>query len=408
MTRAAITLNIFLALLLLVVGHGWAREAVALKKPVRLVRLVRLLEGESLKKPVHLAHLPDGSGRLVVVEQRGLIRWFRPGEAKSGGVLLDLRDKVSTSSNEEGLLSIAFHPAFRKNRTFYLYYSASSPRRSVISRFSAGESPLAANPAGEQVVLEVPQPFGNHNGGQLAFGPDGFLYIGLGDGGSGGDPHGHGQNRGSLLGSILRIDIDLSRDRSRDRSRDLSRDRSRGGLAYAIPADNPFAGASDGSRAEIWAYGLRNPWRFSFDRHTGALFAADVGQNEIEEVNIIERGGNYGWNIMEGAVCYKPRRNCQSSGLRLPVSQYTHSQGFSITGGFVYRGHAIPALTGRYLFGDFGSGAIWSIRADTAQMAEPEHLLSTKLAISSFGEDATGEIYILDWRGGIYRLEPAN
>jgi len=352
------------------------------------VALQRLLPHQALQRPLHLAEVPDGSGDLVVVEQRGLILRFAPA-APTAMPFLDLRERVSTAGNEEGLLSIAFHPEFARTRAFYVYYSAAGPRRSVLARFVApGRTGDAAS---QRVLLEVAQPYSNHNGGQLAFGPDGMLYVGLGDGGSGGDPQGNGQNRATLLGSLLRIDVN---------GQDA-------GLAYAIPPDNPFAGARDGSRGEIWAYGLRNPWRFSFDRATGALFLADVGQDAWEEVDRIERGGNYGWNVMEGAHCYSPSRGCNAQGLRLPISEYSHAQGRSITGGFVYRGQAIPALRGRYLFADYVAGTIWSIPADTPRMHPPEPLLASGLYIASFGEDAAGELYVLDHGGGrVFRLVP--
>jgi glucose/arabinose dehydrogenase len=341
---------------------------------------------------VHLAEVPDGSGDLVVVEQAGTIRRFSPDAPRASATFLDLRERVSTAGWEEGLLSIAFHPGYRSNRTFFVYHSASGPRRSVVARFRAGEGSAPPGPPGGEPVLEVPQPYANHNGGQLAFGPDGMLYIALGDGGSGGDPHGNGQERRTLLGAILRIDVN----------------RRDAGLAYAVPPDNPFAGAGDGSRGEIWAYGLRNPWRFSFDRATGELFAADVGQDEIEEVNRIVGGGNFGWNVMEGSRCFRPSQGCDRRGLEMPLAEYTHREGRSITGGFVYRGQSIPALRGHYLFADFASGTLWSIPADTRALAAPRRLLDTGLAVSSFGEDAAGEVYLLDHGGGgVYRLVPA-
>jgi glucose/arabinose dehydrogenase len=355
------------------------------------VALERILPDEPLERPVALAPLPDGSGDLVVVEQRGIVKRFAPGAA-TATVFLDLAARVSASGNEEGLLGIAIHPRFAENRAFFVYYSAAGPRRSVLSRFQADGPGGTADPGGERVLLEVPQPYSNHNGGQIAFGPDGMLYVALGDGGAGGDPHGHGQNRATLLGSILRLDVDGSAP----------------GLAYGIPADNPFVGAADGSRPEIWAYGLRNPWRFSFDRETGALYAGDVGQNEVEEVDRIVRGGNYGWNAMEGSRCYQPAQGCPRAGLELPIAEYPHGQGRSITGGYVYRGAALPALRGRYLFADYVEGRVWSIPAQGAGPHAPQPLLATGLYVSAFGEDAAGELYVLDHGNGrIYRLVPA-
>ena len=355
------------------------------------IALRQLIVQQPLKRPVHLVEIPDGSQRLAVVEQIGRVLWFRPGAARAQGVLLDIRDRVSLSANEEGLLSIAFHPDFPQNPNLFVYYSAASPRRSVVSRFTVPAGEVQADANSESVVLEAGQPYGNHNGGQIAFGPDRFLYIGLGDGGAGGDPGGHGQDRSTVLGAILRIDVDRAEE----------------GRAYAIPPGNPFADGPAGSRGEIWAYGLRNPWRFSFDRLNGRLFAGDVGQNAVEEVDVIEKGGNYGWNRMEGTRCYSPRTGCDRSGMRMPVAEYDHSAGISVTGGFVYRGKDIPALRGLYLFGDYGSGRIWGLPGDVNQLARYELLLDTSLLISSFGEDARGELYVLDHRGAVYQIVSA-
>ncbi|MEE8394978.1 MAG: PQQ-dependent sugar dehydrogenase [bacterium] len=350
------------------------------------VALRRVLADQDLIRPVHLTAAPDGSGRLAVVEQDGRILWFRPQARRAEGVLLDIRDRVSTAGWEEGLLSLAFHPRFGENRELFVYYSAASPRRSVVARFRADAATGRADAAGEERLLQVRQPYANHNGGQIAFGPDGYLYIGLGDGGWAGDPLGNGQNRKTLLGALLRIDVE----------------RRQGSLAYAIPPDNPFA--KGGGKPEIWAYGLRNPWRFSFDRNTGALYAADVGQGEIEEVDLIVRGGNYGWNRMEGTACYRPPSGCRTPGLLLPIAEYTHALGNSITGGFVYRGRQLPWLRGRYLFGDYGSGTIWSIPAGAGPIRPPRELLATGLSISSFGQDRDGELYVVGREGTIYRL----
>ena len=387
---ALLVLAVALAGGVLTGGAPAAREAHAQPGAPR-VALQRVLPDEALARPLHLAAVPDGSGDLVVVEQRGVIRRFAPGAARATA-FLDLRERVSTAGNEEGLLSIAFHPDFARNRAFFVYYSAAGPRRSVLARFRAPAPGRTGDPASQQVLLEVAQPYSNHNGGQLAFGPDGMLYVGLGDGGAGGDPHGNGQDRRTLLGSLLRIDVN----------------RAEGGRAYAIPPDNPFAQARDGSRPELWAYGLRNPWRFSFDHATGALWLADVGQDEVEEVDRIVRGGNYGWNVMEGTRCYRPSTGCDRRGLELPVSEYTHAEGRSITGGFVYRGRALPGLQGRYLFADYVAGTIWSIPADTRTLTAPQPLLASGLLISSFGEDAAGELYVLDHGGSrIFRLVAA-
>lgn len=358
----------------------------ALAQPT--VALRRLIPQEVLRRPVHLAELPDGSATLVVVEQAGRILRFRRDAPRAEGVLLDHRRAVSSVDNEEGLLSVAFHPRFGEHPYLYVYYCAARPRRSVVARFRYDTVRRTADPGSERVLLEVSQPYSNHKGGQLAFGPDGFLYIGLGDGGSAGDPHENGQNRGVLLGKILRIDVD----------------REQPPLRYAIPADNPFAGQA-GARGEIWAYGLRNPWRFSFDRQTGDLYAGDVGQDAWEEIDRIVTGGNHGWNLTEGTHCYKTSP-CSTTGQELPIAEYSHDEGRSVTGGFVYRGMAIPGLRGRYVFGDYASGSVWTLPTAGQGPRRHERLLATGHAISSFGEDAAGELYLVDLAGGVYQLVP--
>jgi glucose/arabinose dehydrogenase len=354
------------------------------------VALKRVIADETLLRPVHLAPLPGSAGELVIVEQDGVIRRLHPSAGKAAGVVLDLRAKVSRAGNEEGLLSVAFHPRFAENRFFYVYYSAAAPRRSIIARFTYDPASMRGKADSEAVLLEAGQPYSNHKGGQIAFGPDGYLYIALGDGGSGGDPHGNGQNRATLLGKLLRIDVD----------------RRDPGLAYAIPPDNPFRGAGDGSRAEIWAYGLRNPWRFSFDRETGALYAGDVGQDAWEEIDRIVKGRNYGWNAMEGTHCFRAPE-CPRAGLESPVAEYGRGDGTSVTGGFVYRGRALAGLRGRYVFGDYGSGWLFTIPAGRAGLQRHERLLATRLAISSRGQDAAGELYVLDLNGALFQLVPA-
>lgn len=381
-------MKIFNPLLIFLLLIALAAAQATTRVTTQSVRLQRILPGERLERPLHLTLVPDGSARMVVVEQAGRIKFFRPQEHKAAGLLLDVRGQVSSEGWEEGLLSVAFHPQFEKTRFFYVYYSAASPRRSVISRFTAEQGRLSAKRGSEQVLLEVLQPYSNHNGGQLAFGPDGYLYIGLGDGGSGGDPLGNGQNAGTLLGSILRIDVN----------------RAAGGLPYAVPRDNPFVNAGDGRRDEIWAYGLRNPWRFSFDRKTGKLYAADVGQDAVEEIDLIFKGANYGWNVMEGTRCFNPPRRCAPVAMAAPISEYRHDLGRSVTGGYVYRGSAIPALKGRYLFGDFISGRIWSIPGGMGGMRRPKLLLKSSLAIASFGEDGKGELYIADLKGNLFKI----
>ena len=283
---------------------------------------------------------------------------------------------------EEGLLGLALSP--HNERRLFVHYSAANPRRSVVSRFSFSSS---ADPDSELVILEVEQPYPNHNGGQLAFGPDGYLYIGLGDGGSGGDPQRNGQDTSTLLGTILRIDVS-----------DATAEQP-----YAIPPDNPFA--DGGGRPEIWAYGLRNPWRFSFDRETGDLWAGDVGQNRWEEIDVIQRGGNYGWNAMEGNHCFRPPDNCRQEGMIPPVWEYPlEDDACSVIGGYVYRGAAIPWLTGVYVYGDFCTGQVFGLRYNDGAVAEHKLLADAGLRIASFGQDNDGELYLLSQGEGIFRL----
>ncbi|MGQ0572471.1 MAG: PQQ-dependent sugar dehydrogenase [Armatimonadota bacterium] len=336
-----------------------------------------------LSDPVFVTHAGDRSGRLFVVEQPGVVRIIRDGRLLSAP-FLDIRRRV-TSGGEMGLLSVAFHPRYASNGRFFANYtSETGGLKTVIAEYHV--SPGNADVAGatERVLLEIAQPFQNHNGGLNLFGPDGMLYIGMGDGGSAGDPFNNGQRMEALLGKLLRIDVD-------------------GGSPYRVPPDNPFVGRA-GARPEIWALGLRNPWRFSFDRAIGRLFLADVGQNAWEEIDLIERGGNYGWNIMEGAHCFRPATGCNTAGLRLPIAEYGRSGGCSVTGGYVYRGSRLPDLAGRYLFGDYCSGRLWSLHETSSGRWTMTQLMDTGLRISSFGEDQNGEVYLVDHSGGIHLL----
>lgn len=342
--------------------------------------------------PVGVESPPDGSNRLFVVQQKGIISVFSNSvDVKEASIFLDIRDRVFSGHSEEGLLGLAFHPNFKNNGYFFVYHTANPPRRSVVSRYQVfAHDPNQADPNSENIILEVAQPYGNHNGGQITFGPDGNFYIALGDGGSGGDPHGHGQNRKTLLGSILRIDVDHPTD----------------GENYGIPRDNPFRGNKQGFKEEIYAYGLRNPWRFSFDPETKWLWAADVGQDKpIEEIDIIKKGGNYGWNIMEGSHCYQPPLGCNKRGLELPIWEYTKEDGRCITGGFVYRGKKIPYLYGRYVYADFLSGRIWALNYNGKNPPQNELINhDPNLYISSFGVDQDREFYFCSFDGRIYKF----
>ncbi len=335
-----------------------------------------------LDQPVQVVHAGDGSGRLFVVEQAGVIRVLRGGRLIPQP-FLDIRQRV-VAGGEMGLLSVAFHPQYPRNGRLFVNYTAQDGGlRTVIAEYRVSPgNPDVADPA-ERVLMEIPQPYRNHNGGLSRFGPDGMLYIGTGDGGSAGDPLNSGQRLDTLLGKVLRIDVDA-------------------GAPYRVPPDNPLMGRA-GARPEIWAYGLRNPWRFSFDRATGRLFLADVGQNAVEEVNLIERGGNYGWNIMEGSRCYRAA-DCDTAGLRMPIAEYAHAEGCSVTGGYVYRSTRVRALVGRYVFGDYCSGRIWTLAESPGARWVMVPLLESRMRISSFGEDQDGELYIVDHRGGLHLL----
>jgi len=343
-------------------------------------------------RPVDLQTPRDGSGRIFVVEQRGRI-WVlkNNGSTITRTLFMNIENRVDDSGDEMGLLGLAFHPQFSTNKSFYVNYTAGSPRRTVVARFqvSANDSSIADSTS-ENILLQINQPYSNHNGGCIVFGPDNYLYIGMGDGGSGGDPQGNGQNRQTLLGKILRINVDSAATP----------------LHYSIPADNPYVGNSQGWREEIWAYGMRNPWRFSFDSETGILYCADVGQNAHEEIDIIEKGKNYGWNTMEGIACYNPSSGCDTTGLTLPVKDYTHSVGNSVTGGYVYRGQNVPSLTGLYIYGDYVSGRIWALRYNGITVTKDTMLLDSPYSISSFGVDEANELYVLTFSAGrIYKFQ---
>jgi len=353
------------------------------------VKLVQVADG--FVSPVGMACPDDATGRIFVFEQGGKIKIVKKGVVNKEP-FLDISsrlDGLNIAYSEKGLLGMVFHPKYKTNGKFYLYYSSPHEQKGldhlgVLAEFkvSPGSADIATN--NPITILEIPQPESNHNGGMLAFGPDGYLYFGLGDGGGANDEHGsigNGQNKNTLLGKILRIDVD-------------------GNFPYAIPQDNPFAGIPS-NKPEIYAYGLRNPWRFSFDKKTGELFCGDVGQNKYEEINLIKKGGNYGWRIMEGYHCFNPSSNCNTGGLELPIDEYNHETGISVCGGYVYRGKASPKLNGYYIFGDW-NGKLFALSKSndgTWKRIEPnvdgtgKNDLNGKL--NSMGEDMDGEIYLL-------------
>lgn len=345
----------------------------------------------SFSRPLDIQHAGDQSDRLFVVEQVGIISVFPndPSVSEKTG-FLDISGRVNDSANEMGLLGLAFHPDYESNGYFYVNYTASAPRRTIISRFTVSDDdPNRADPESEVEILTFNQPQGNHNGGQISFGPDGFLYIATGDGGGSGDPGDHGQNRSTLLGAILRIDVNIQDN----------------GNNYGIPDNNPFVNNEEGYREEIFAWGLRNPWRFSFDVNSGRLWVADVGQNHIESIYIVENGFNYGWNILEGSSCYNPPTGCETVGLEMPVFEYDQNQGDrSITGGHVYHGPDLPEMTGLYIYGDFISGRIWALEHSDLDNPVNTELVRANFSISSFGTDQNGELYICGFDGKIYRF----
>lgn len=348
-----------------------------------------------LASPIGVTGAGDGSRTLYVIEQGGRIRTFRKGSL-ADAAFLDIDDRTE-GGGEQGLLGLAFHPDYEKNRRLFVNYTDLNGDTVIAEYRRSRRDPARALRGSERVILRVDQPFSNHNGGGLAFGPDGMLYIALGDGGSAGDPQNNGQRKDTLLGKILRIDV------------------SSRSTPYEIPADNPLVGEPT-ARGEIWDYGLRNPWRISFDREAGALWIADVGQGEWEEVNRepADSGGgfNYGWRVKEGHACYPAGQECEVAGaldeMTDPLAVYSHDFGCSVTGGYVYRGRAFPALAGNYYFGDYCSGRIWAVAAGGRDRQEPVELLDTNLSISSFGEDDRGELYLTDLAGGgLFRVRPA-
>ena len=393
-TKATILMALLLALAAGCSGAASARTTAptllspSATPPPDTLRLEPTLTARRFQAPTNLVQLE--SGRALVTEQAGLVWIFNELHPDPDTVseFLDITDRVNSRGSEEGLLGIALDP--ENDRHLYLYYSAAKPRRSVVSRFTLSPDHSAADPDSELVILEVEQPYPNHNGGQLAFGPDGYLYVGLGDGGSAGDPQGNGQDTSTLLGSILRIDVSLATPDQ----------------PYAIPPDNPFVDPPEADgRAELWAYGLRNPWRFSFDRNTGELWAGDVGQNRWEEINLIQRGANYGWNTLEGNHCFRPSDGCEREGMTPPAWEYSlDGAPCSVIGGYVHRGTAIPWLKGTYVYGDFCSGKVFGLRYADGEVVEHWQLADTGRHIMSFAQDNDGELYLLSQESGIYLL----
>jgi glucose/arabinose dehydrogenase len=339
-----------------------------------------------LSKPVFITHSGDNNGRLFVVEQTGRIRVIRKGVLQSRP-FLDLRSKISTGG-ERGLLGLAFHPDYSWNRKFYVNYTDRNGNTVVEQYLRSATNASVAVPTAK-LIIRIAQPYSNHNGGMLAFGPDRYLYIGMGDGGSSGDPGNRAQNLNSLLGKMLRLSVDTR-------------------YPYLVPPTNPYVGRT--GHDLIWSSGLRNPWRFSFDRQTGDLWIGDVGQQRYEEIDRSKapnagRGLNYGWRVMEGNRCYNPSTGCNTSGKTLPITVYGHSQGCSVTGGYVYRGATYPDLRGVYLFGDFCSGRVWGIDAAGPNAQTPVQLFDTAANITSFGEDQAGNLYLVDHAGDIWLIK---
>ncbi len=360
------------------------------------VEIVNAFPNLEFEQVVDIQYANVNSNRLFVVSQPGVIYSFvNTQEASEKNVFLDITSKV-LSGGEQGLLGLAFHPDYANNGLFFINYTVANPRRTIISRLSVSNvDPHKADLLSETIVMSVEQPYSNHNGGQIVFGPDRYLYTSFGDGGSGGDPQNHGQNRQTLLGTIARIDVD----------------NVQGDLNYSIPDTNPFKGNSLGYREEIYAYGVRNAWRFSFDGK-GNLWAADVGQNAWEEIHLIENGKNYGWRIMEGSHCFNPSSGCDQTGLELPIWEYEHGSafGFSITGGFVYEGDQVAGLLGKYVYGDFVTGNIWALGINESDKTNTL-LADTEYRISTFGVDQNNELYFADYTSGNvfkFRSEPTS
>jgi glucose/arabinose dehydrogenase len=363
--------------------------------PSGSVMLSEVFANVTLSSPVAMMMAPGSAARWFVVEQQGVVK-VMPANANATdndvSIFIDISARVS-SGNETGLLGMALHPDFANNGEVFLSYTRSGPV-SYLSRFRSFDGGLTLDDGSEEVLMTIVQDFQNHNGGNIAFGPDGFLYAGWGDGGSGGDPNDRGQDTTNLLGTFTRIDVD-------------------GAAPYGIPATNPFAGNANCVQGfgaapcpEIFAWGFRNPWRWSFDSQTGELWAGDVGQNSFEEIDRVVISGNYGWDEREGAHCFEPAQGCATSFID-PITEYGRNLGVSVTGGYVYRGNDIAVLQGMYVYGDFGTGRIWTVPANSPQGTVGTEILNSGLNISSFAVDSTGELYVLDYGGDVYLVLPS-
>ena len=363
--------------------------------PAQSVTLVNAFPRLSFTQPILLTHAGDGTNRIFVVQQTGQIYVFpNDSNVASASLFLNIQSKLSALGAEEGLLGLAFHPSYSANGYFYINYTAPNPLRTVIARYKVQQgNPNRADTSSGFIILRIDQPATNHNGGNIAFGLDGYLYVGMGDGGPGNDPDNTGQTRSVLLGKILRIDVNDTTASTH----------------YRIPPENPYVGNAQGWREEIWAYGFRNPWRWSFDTPTGLLWVGDVGQGAREEVDIVVKGGNYGWKIMEGTICRPPTTGCDTTGLIKPIKEYDHSAGKNaITGGYIYRGYRRPDLVGAYIYADFGTGLMWMLRYAGGVLTADNLLIDAPIAISSFGVDQAAELYICSYveaqTSGIYRF----
>ncbi|WP_455204452.1 PQQ-dependent sugar dehydrogenase [Kaarinaea lacus] len=382
-----LTVTILLLVAVVVLFGCFDNGAEPINSERSVIQLSQVFKQLEFSQPVAMLQVPNNDSEWYVVEKPGQVfRITSSSEKPQKQLYLDIKDRVDDGPSEAGLLGMAFHPKYKKNGEVFVSYTAEgSPLTSTISRFKGPVGDVLPEDS-ETILLAVEQPYGNHNGGQIAFDPKGNLMIGFGDGGSGGDPKGNGQNVQTLLGAMLRIDVDSA-------------------SPYAIPNDNPLVG-KENARGEIYAWGMRNPWRWSFDRKTGELWVADVGQNKWEEINLVTKPGNYGWNLREATHCYD-RSPCPGADFIDPVAEYSHQWGCSVTGGYVYRGKQIPKLKGVYLYGDFCSGRIWGLyRLDNGGF-ESRLLLESGLMIASFAEDNQGEIYVIHYHGKIYKIVPS-